>query len=603
MEQPSLRVSLALSGTSVRLAADPPFHEDLRRLLPRFRTARQISPGIVEVEVDDFLGNLIALANWPSGQEVHWEADIMRLAKTSVSDAAQAERILASGSSESSSLDDQLEFGPTWVAGLTSFQERDVKKLLTMAHGANFSVPGAGKTRATLAVFAAARHRGEVSRMLVVGPKSAYEAWQLESAECFEGGLKVEVLERAIPTNADIVLVNYERLDGWVPRLSEWMSNHPTMLVLDEAHRMKLGAQGTYGAACLALGPRAVRRLILTGTPAPNGARDLENLMGFVWPGHGRRHVTRAVQGGDLRKASAVLRPMFARTTKRDLDLPPQTISIRRVELPALHREIYDALASRMSTRAIGGNLDLDALGKVLMYLMMAATSPALLSVGTTRYEPLAYRVPPLEVPEGSDLAELMADLPSYELSPKYLETIQIVEENARQGKKTLVWSTFVRSLTTLGRLLEKHSPAIVHGGTLDREDQIQRFRTDPNCRVLLSNPATLGEGISLHKHCHDAVFVDRDFAAGRYLQALDRIHRLGLPEDQLTRVTVLSAAGTIDEVVEQRLDLKLKFMGQVLDDPDVEVLGDLDEEPSVAGGLDHLDVRAMLSHLNADSS
>ncbi|NED86905.1 DNA helicase, partial [Streptomyces sp. SID11233] len=85
----------------------------------------------------------------------------------------------------------------------------------------------------------------------------------------------------------------------------------PSMIVLDEAHRMKLGVRGTYGAACMALGPLARHRLILTGTPAPNGRRDLENLMGFVWPGHGQRAVEAAVAGGDLAQASKALQPLF----------------------------------------------------------------------------------------------------------------------------------------------------------------------------------------------------------------------------------------------------------------------------------------------------
>ena len=195
--------------------------------------------------------------------------------------------------------------------------------------------------------------------------------------------------------------------------------------------------------------------------------------------------------------------------------------------------------------------------------MLMAATSPALLTVGTTQYEPLAYQVPPLPVPEGSSLYELMQDLPAYEMSPKYQEVLAIVRENAAQGRKTLVWSTFIRSLNTLQRMLGQFGPAMVHGGTPDRDEQIQRFRTDPDCMVLLSNPATLGEGISLHHECHDAVYVDRDFAAGRFLQSLDRIHRLGLEPDVRTRITVLASEGTIDEVVATRLAAKLDVHGR----------------------------------------
>ena len=271
-------------------------------------------------------------------------------------------------------------------------------------------------------------------------------------------------------------------------------------------------------------------------------------------------------------------------------------------EPPPVHREIYDALVGQYSARAATASTDFQQLGRIIVYLLMAATTPALLAVGTTRYDPLAYQVPPLVPQPGSDLDSLMRDLPSYELAPKYLETVAIVARNAEEGRKTLVWSTFIRSLNTLAELLREYSPAVVHGGTVDRELEIKRFRRpDSGCFVLLSNPATLGEGISLHRECHDAVYVDRDFAAGKYLQSLDRIHRLGLPPDVETRITVLVSERTIDEVVAQRLQTKLDFMGRILDDPAVQRLADLDDEPATGGGIDTDDLRAILGYLRAD--
>jgi SNF2 family DNA or RNA helicase len=211
--------------------------------------------------------------------------------------------------------------------------------------------------------------------------------------------------------------------------------------------------------------------------------------------------------------------------------------------------------------------------------------------------------VPPIEVPAGSPLEVLLHDLPSYEVSPKYAEVAAIVASNAERGRKTLVWSTFVRNLTSLERFLGHFRPAIVHGGTDDRAEQIRRFRDDPSCYVLLSNPATLGEGISLHQVCHDSVYLDRDFAAGRFLQSLDRIHRLGLAPGTVTRVTVLVSSETIDEIVEERLARKLKFMGGVLNDPAVLELADLDEDVSATAGMDDLDMASLREHLRGHPS
>ncbi|MGA4539047.1 DEAD/DEAH box helicase [Uniformispora flossi] len=601
--EPSLAIGFGEDVTKARLRAAKSFESDLRRLALRFRTSVQRSAGTMEVAIDDLLTNLAALANWPQHDTVSWDPQLAALATDSAADAQAVAARLDPTADHNGEVhpDDLLEIlGPGWMGALTPFQRRDTAKLLSLRHGANFSVPGAGKTRVGLALFQALRHAGDVRRLLIVGPKSCYESWAYENRQCLGEPLRMQVFSRDADAAADALIVNYERLDGAVNELGAWLAARPSLLLLDEAHRMKLGAEGTYGSACLALGPRARRRLILTGTPAPNGVKDLENLFGFVWPGHGRQQVVQAVAGGDLAKASRVLRPLFTRTTKHELGLPPVTTSIRLLPLPPLHQEVYDALAGRYSSRATGWEDDFRALGRAVVYMLMAATSPALLAVGTTKYEPLAYRVPPLTAGEGTPLYDLMQDLPSYEMSPKYQEVLAIVAANAALGRKTLVWSTFIRSLNTLQRLLASYSPAVVHGGTEDREQQISRFRDDPDCMVLLSNPATLGEGISLHHDCHDAVYVDRDFAAGRFLQSLDRIHRLGLAPDTETRVVVLASEGTVDEVVAQRLNDKLQFMGRILDDPTVQELADLDEEPAIGGGMDMRDIQALIGHVRA---
>ncbi|WP_244976019.1 DEAD/DEAH box helicase [Nocardia huaxiensis] len=551
--------------------------------------------------------NLSELATWPH-EGVDWDDDLMALVNGVLDDSETVERNLqeapVGGAADAVQPDDVIDLlGPDWAADLTSFQRRDVARLLSLRHGANFSVPGAGKTRVALAVYAAMRERGEAQRLLVVGPKSAYESWEFESAFCFKEPLRVAVSGRLEDPLADLRIVNYERLDRSLNSLATWLRSAPSMIILDEAHRMKLGASGTYGAACLALGPLANRRLILTGTPAPNGAKDLESLLSFVWPGHGKRVVTEAVGGGDLAYASSVLRPLFTRTTKRELGLPPFEPKVRYLDMPPIHAEIYEALKGNFSTRAEGSRSSIEALGRAMLRLLMAATSPALLLEGSSPYEPLEYQLPPLDPSPGDSLYDLLRSLPSYELSPKYQETLKIVADNASQGRKTLVWTTFVRSLRTIEKLLEGYGPAVVFGGTADREEQLRRFREDPDCHVLISNPATLGEGISLHQVCHDAVYVDRDFMAGRFLQSLDRIHRLGLAPGTETRVTILATRKTIDEVVRVRLEEKLEFMGRILDDPDVQQLADLQEEPAAGAGMDVADVRALLRHLEPSAA
>lgn len=486
--EPSLSIGFDVTRTKAVLRVGPGHQQDLAQLAARFPATGQRELLTTEIALDDFLVGLDALGSWPSPQDVEWEEALAELVGHVLDDAESAERSLHDGGPDSRAAvtEDEVEalLGPGWRAGLTPFQRRDIAYLLSMRHGANFSVPGAGKTRVALAVYAALRERGEVSRLLVVSPKAAYETWNFETAECFGEPLPTEVMGRRPTVGTEVLIVNYERLDRSLPTLTSWLRAAPSMIILDEAHRMKLGVQGTYGSACMALGPLARRRLILTGTPAPNGARDLENLLSFVWPGHGRRVVTRAVAGGDLAYASNVLRPLFTRTTKRELGLPPVETKIRYVQLPPLHREIYDALVGRFTARAEASRDDFDVLGKALLRLLMAATSPALLSVGASRYEALSYRVPPLEIPQGDSLYELLHGLPQYELSPKYAETLSLVAANAALGRKTLVWTTFVRSLTTMERMFADYQP---HGWST-APLPTEKSRSGASARILIAS-------------------------------------------------------------------------------------------------------------------
>lgn len=606
---PSLSLELVPAGTAVLLKSDEGHAAALGRLASRFRSSAYRSPLAVEVPLDDFLSNFQALRGWPSESrnDVQWQGELTVLLQDSLKDSKQAkERITGEGPPPAHIRTDAIEelLGPVWRADLTGFQRRDIAKLQSMRHGANFSVPGAGKTRVALADFQAKRRSGEVGRMLVIAPKSAHGSWREEAELCFEQPLSIHTVDgRTLDPLADLVLVNYERLPISHTALGKWLSAEPSMLVLDEAHRMKRGSAGVYGTICLALAPRARRRLALTGTPAPNGVKDLQSLFNFVWPGQGGRTVEQATANRTLREASGILKPFFCRTTKHELGLPPVNAQVVRVPLSGLHQQIYTAIRGDQALRA-GGKGDEDELeryGRVAMYLIMAATTPGLLSTGQARHDPLPYDLPPLQVPQNRTLAQLMQHLPRYEDSPKYREACGIVAANAARGRKTIVWSTFIRSLTTLELMLRDLAPAVVHGGTPKRDEEIARFRNDPDCMVLLSNPATLGEGISLHHVCHEAVYVDRDFNAGRFLQSLDRIHRLGLPPGTETNVKVLVAENTIDEAIEERLAEKLRFMGSVLDDPGVEQLAALEDAPETPAGLERGDLKPLLRHIGQE--
>jgi SNF2 family DNA or RNA helicase len=509
-----------------------------------------------------------------------------------------------------------------FVRELRGFQERDLAQLLALRHGANFSVPGAGKTTVAYALYEALRAQGHVQQLLVVAPISAFDAWMTEAVECLEPTPVLQRLERRPSARSEVVLVNYQRLAGRrFERIAEWVQQRPTHLILDEAHRMKRGRRGEWGAACLDLAHLAVRRDILTGTPAPQSPADFIALLDFLWPEQSRRIIPQGVLGqapadAAMHQMSTRLRPLFVRTRKEELGLRRPRLRVERATMKPVQEQIYTALRTRMARALRGGGGDQVALarmGAVTMYLLQAASNPALLApaLGADGQSPIQW--PSLMIPPSSNVADLIRNYGAHETPAKFDKLATMVAANARapRPRKTLVWSNFVGNLQELRRVLAPHHPAVIHGSVPSgphrgagptREQELERFRHDEACMVLLANPAAMSEGVSLHHACQDAIYVDRSFNAGQYLQSLDRIHRLGLAETATTRMTFLASPTTIDESIDRRLRVKAKRLGALLNDADLVTMALPDEEQGYGEWIDADDLDELFAHLTVDA-
>jgi SNF2 family DNA or RNA helicase len=578
----------------------------------------------LEIPVERFVERLgwLAAACRMHGVSVSWDEGAERLVRQHRTERQLLNQVLERPEMDLIEETDHELAATRWspVLELRDFQRDNLARLLALPHGANFSVPGAGKTAVTLALHEIERARGRVDQLLVVAPLSAFEAWQEEAARCLDPTPMVHPFDgRHIPGNAEIVLVNYQRMLFSYEPLARWTVSANTHLCLDEAHRIKRGRTGEWGSAALDVAYLAQRRDVLTGTPAPNGPRDLAVLLDFLWWGRGHEVLPAAALSPRpsidvAHQIARSIRPLYVRTTKQDLELPEIEFTVQPVPVEGIHAELYAALRSQYAGRLPMGRQERAGwarMGEVVMYLLEAATNPGLLAAGSSDHDPMEFRHPPLPVPADSTLAELVGDFGAYETPRKFVELARLVNGNRECGRKTLVWSNFVRNLQLLERAFAALQPALVHGGVPSeitqpgaprtREAELHRFRSEPDCWVLLANPAAMAEGVSLHTVCHDAVYLERTFNAGQYLQSLDRIHRLGLTED--TRVTFLVSRGTIDEAVAQRVRDKAEALSAMLNDPAMLIMS-LPDEEDVGDPLDPTDaadVAALFAHLRGD--
>jgi hypothetical protein len=582
------------------------------------------NPGwAVELSLERFLSRLAWLrpACLRHNVDLDWDAELLRLVSETREQRRQLDLVLRGA--QPLALDQAVEvLAPTrFNRDLRVFQRRDLARLLGLPHGANFSVPGSGKTAVAYAVYEAERAARRVQQLLVVAPLSAFDAWEGEARDCFAGDSPVvRPFTDSVPGDTEVLLVNYHRLSNSYDALAAWVRQRPTLVLLDEAHRMKRGWSGQWGSACLNIAFLAARRDILTGTPAPQGPGDLIALLDFLWPAQALRVLpSRALTVPAPHDAGHIVAqsigPLFVRTRKSELELTPPTLSVLEVKPEPLHAAIYEALRDQYAGQfgmGMRDRLELARMGDIVMYLLEAATNPHLLSAGSAAADDPSFRHPPLAVPPDSSLWDLLQRYNQYETPGKFTQLLQLVATNDGAGRKTLIWSNFVRNLLALERMLAAQQPALIYGAIPSeisqpdagrtREAELRRFREDPACSVMLANPASMSEGVSLHHVCHDAIYLERTFNAGQFLQSVDRIHRLGLAEGQDTRITFLITTGTIDEVVDSRIRDKAERLGQMLNDPDITTMAlpsDEDYGPAIDS---YEDLEALFAHLRGET-
>lgn len=512
---------------------------------------------------------------------------------------------------------------PGFKRVLKDYQLPAVAHMVAVSHSANFSVPGSGKTTMVLAAYALLRESTGLEKILIVGPRSCFAPWEEEFEGCFGrppnsirlSGTPAERLARygeAGAADVDLVLVTYQTAANDSAQLVELLRRNRTMLVLDESHYVKRLSGGVWAPAVLELAPYAAKRVILTGTPVPNGIEDIWSQMTFLWPDPPllgtRERFSDRVQTGGSATADEIreeLLPLFWRVKKSDVDLPPPIFHPIAVPLKPYQSAIYRAIAIKVLSDIESRPAEREKLRQwrkaKMVRLLQAASNPSLL----TEYSP-EFKVPPLNA-AGLSVSQLIEKYSDYEVPAKVALTVELVESilSCDTNTKVVVWSAFVHNLTTLNKALATYEPRVIHGeipkdasedSDFNREALIRDFKTDHRYRVMLANPGACAESISLHKVCKHAIYMDRSFNGAQYMQSLDRIHRLGLERTDSVHYYVLKATGTVDELVDARLEEKRERLTRLLEGDLATV--DLDDDEISEASDEVGDFEAMVRQL-----
>jgi SNF2 family DNA or RNA helicase len=484
---------------------------------------------------------------------------------------------------------------------LKDHQVKAALHLLAVRNGANFSVPGSGKTTVVLSVFQWLRSLGQLDSLFVVGPPSCFGPWRAEYAsvigkepswEILAGGdveerrSKYYVSKQRLP---DLYLTSFQTLLRDYEKVKLLFNQHHVnfALVVDEAHYIKqLG--GAWATAVLSVAKYAKVRWVLTGTPFPYSFTDAFNAFDVLWPDsspieeNARLRIQEAIKKDEPAEGAAVLEscigPLFYRVRKNDLQLAKQ--DFRRpllIHMNKYERHIYNAVQARIRTLSRGDfDRDYDLMVRLkrgrMMRLRQCLSYARLLRSAVSEYNETL-------VDDQLSLADTIKHYDKLEVPAKLTALLEVVERLSQKREKVVVWSNFVETLQMIRNQLQGagHGVHLIYGAVpteqsttgdeLTREKMIAEFsNANSAINVLVANPAACAESISLHKTCSNAVYYDISYNCGQYVQSTDRIHRVGGSENKIAHYYFLQYADTVDQDILTNVRRKAANMSRVID-------------------------------------
>ncbi|OAB81035.1 DEAD/DEAH box helicase [Cochleicola gelatinilyticus] len=481
----------------------------------------------------------------------------------------------------------------------------------------NFAVPGAGKTSIVYGAYAYLKnlpenHSQRVDKLLVIGPLSSFAPWENEYKSCFGFSTsfqrlsgdstisKDEKLEHLYSGNpAEVTLIYHGGVPNLQNSITDFLKTNRTMVVVDEAHRIK-NHEGVWGRSVTEISKEAISRVILTGTPVPNGYQDIYNLYKFIYPYKYKEilgfhyqnlqdlTVNSLPESNKVEELKNNISPFFIRIKKEDLKLPQVIENVIEVPMDTHQREIYDFIEEQyvQSFRENQSATVKDVLNRAkLIRLRQASTNPSLLS--RTLIDSLEQggdfsdQDPNTSFTSGYDEfvsdAEFFTKIVNYHklaVPEKFNTILNLLNDVILiSGGKAIIWTIFIQNAKELKAYLEsngiKSKLLIGEIPQASREITIEKFNNPKNMdfRVVIANPFSVAESISLHKGCHNAIYLERDYNASNFIQSKDRIHRVGLDEDQITNYYYVISQNSIDSVINNRLNDKIERMEKIIND------------------------------------
>ena len=402
---------------------------------------------------------------------------------------------------------------------------------------------GLGKSMQAISSLRLLVHSGQARSVLVICPKGLVSNWARElsvwAPELVVGVIAGDPDRRRWQWSLQDVPVKVAHYEAVIRDRSilDEIGAEFDLVILDEAQRIKNRASQTSKAVCSISRKRS---WALTGTPVENRSEDLVGIFDFVAPGQ-------VHDGMSPRVLGAAAKGHCLRRTKDKVltDMPPRLDTDRYIELSSEQRETYRRAEEE-------GVLRLSEMGQ-------EATIQHVFE--------LVLRLKQICNFDTATRASAKTDCLAAEL-----------EEVQASGRKAIVFSQWVQTLSRLRERLKRFGPLEYHGGmsTAARDDAIESFRNKSQHSVLLLSYGAGAVGLNLQFSQYVFLF-DRWWNPAIEDQAINRAHRIGAAG--AVTVTKFLTVGTIEERIDEVLARKRNLSDIILSEAEPEPAASMSAE------------------------
>ena len=442
---------------------------------------------------------------------------------------------------------------------------------------AYFMEMGTGKSKVLIDNLAMLYDKGKVNGALIVAPKGVVGTWHnnelpdhlpdhIDKKIVLWQAMINKTQEKKLNTlfetgeELHILIMNVEAFSTkkGVDFARKFLSCHNTLMAVDESTTIKNpGAKRTKNI--LGLSKYSKYRRILTGSPVTKSPLDLYTQCQFLdhWllchasyygfrtryaimknANFNGRSVQIVVGYHNLGELSEKLQPFSYRVLKDDcLDLPEKTFIKRTVQLSPDQHKLYSQMKEKALAVLNGKMVSTTTVMTQLMRLQQITCGHFTADDGSTQ------EIPNNRIDELTDV----------------LEEIE---------GKVVIWGHWQKDINQIIKAIVKEygegSVVDYYGLTPknERQKNIDKFQTDPNCRFFVGTPATGGYGITLTA-ASNMIYYSNGYNLEFRTQSEARIDRIG-QKYPMTYIDII-CENTVDERIVKALRKKINIASQVM--------------------------------------